>query len=281
MSLTPKGHLEGQVRDMSLGVSLAPEKGERYQLPGCSTARDIRLTLPAGGLVTSSGRLVAGGENCMADKTKKNGTKGARTAARAPVVVPPKTPEPSPAKLRTWPVDRIERRALGSIIPYPRNAMFHSDAQIAQLAASMKRYGVTTPILVDEDGVIIYGHGRLRAARLLAAQNVEGFETLPVAVAEGWSEEDKRGYRIADNQLARLSEWDVPALKAELTELQSSGYDLSLVGFPEAKLVAFMAVPKAPENFPGVGENIKTDYCCPACQYKWSGSPNPGKAAET
>jgi hypothetical protein len=139
------------------------------------------------------------------------------------------------AELRAWPADQVVRWKLGWIKPYPANALLHTPEQVAQIAASMKRFGVTAPVLVDEDGVLIYGHGRRLAAMQL------GYTELPVSVARGWPEEDKRAYRIADNQLARTAEWDVPVLSAELKELQLVGFDLPLLGFPELKLVEFIA----------------------------------------
>jgi ParB-like chromosome segregation protein Spo0J len=95
-----------------------------------------------------------------------------------------------------WPADRVERRSINALIPYARNARTHSDAQVAQIAASMKEWGWTNPVLIDEEGGIIAGHGRVLAARKL------GLTEAPVMVAEGWTEAQKRAYVIADNQLA-------------------------------------------------------------------------------
>src|SRR5215475_5443072 len=95
-------------------------------------------------------------------------------------------------KLRPWPADKIARVPLAKIHEYERNPRLHSEQQVEQIAESMKRFGVTTPVLVDEKGELIYGHGRFRAAKRL------GLESLPVAVAPGWSAEEKRAYRIAD-----------------------------------------------------------------------------------
>lgn len=143
--------------------------------------------------------------------------------------------------LREWAADKVERWPLEKIIPYERNARAHSDDQVRQLADSMRKFGVTTPVLVDEAGVLIYGHGRLAAARLA------GFDSLPVAIAVGWSEEDKRAYRIADNQLALTSTWDMPTLKAELADLKMGGFDMPVLGFTGLQLVQFMANPKEKE----------------------------------
>src|SRR5215813_13331320 len=138
-------------------------------------------------------------------------------------------------KLRPWPADKIERWALGRISEKENNPRLHSEQQIEQIAESMKRFGVTTPVLVDERGELIYGHGRFRAAQRL------GLESLPVAIARGWSAEEKRAYRIADNQLGLTSEWDLPLLKIELGELKAAGFDMPLLGFNDIELVQFIA----------------------------------------
>src|SRR4051794_22005077 len=135
--------------------------------------------------------------------------------------------------MRPWPADKVERWSLDRIKPYPRNARLHSEEQVEQIAASMRKFGVTAPVLVDEDGVLIFGHGRLRAAQKL------GLAELPVSVAVGWPEDDKRAYRITDNQLALNSEWDLPALKLELQELKLAEFNMPLLGFTDADLLLF------------------------------------------
>src|ERR1700712_3457054 len=94
-----------------------------------------------------------------------------------------------------WPADRIERWAINRLVPYARNARTHSAAQVDQIAASIREWGWTNPVLVDEEGTIIAGHGRLLAARKLRISEV------PVMVAAGWSAAQKRAYTIADNKL--------------------------------------------------------------------------------
>ncbi len=95
-----------------------------------------------------------------------------------------------------WPADKVERWTISRLVPYARNARTHSDAQVAQIAASIREWGWTTPILVDEAGGLIAGHGRVMAARQL------GITEVPVVVARGWSEAQKRAYILADNKLA-------------------------------------------------------------------------------
>jgi hypothetical protein len=106
-----------------------------------------------------------------------------------------------------WPIDRL--------IPYAKNSRTHSEAQIAQLAASMKEWGWTSPVLADETGGVIAGHGRILAARLL------GITEVPVMVARGWTDAEKRAYRIADNQLALNAGWNKELLGLELGELRN------------------------------------------------------------
>jgi DNA modification methylase len=101
---------------------------------------------------------------------------------------------------------------------------------VDQIAASMREWGWTNPILADEDGSILAGHGRLAAAQKL------GFTDVPVMVARGWSDAKKRAYVIADNQLALKAGWDEEMLAAELTDLRDLAFDLDLIGFNEKEL---------------------------------------------
>jgi DNA modification methylase len=138
--------------------------------------------------------------------------------------------------LRAWPAQEVALWPLEQIHPYPHNARVHSDVQVRQLAESMLRWGVTAPVLVDEDGVLLYGHGRRRAALLLVAEGHAQFAMLPVSVARGWPEDDKRAYRLADNQLGLLAEWDGTLLSGELSWLKLAHYDLPLIGFDQTQL---------------------------------------------
>ncbi len=128
------------------------------------------------------------------------------------------------------PAMRVVKRRVGDLVPYARNARTHGEEQVAQLVASIRRWGWTVPILVDEKGMIIAGHGRI-----LAAQQM-GLEEVPALVARGWSEEQKRAYVLADNQLALGSEWDEDLLRFELGELHSLEFAVSDIGFSDADL---------------------------------------------
>jgi len=127
--------------------------------------------------------------------------------------------------MKTNPADRVQQWAIERLTPYARNARTHSDAQVAQLAASIREWGWTTPVLVSPAGGVIAGHGRLLAARQLGMVNV------PVIVAEGWSDAKTRAYVLADNKLAMNAGWDSELLALELGELGELGFDLKLTGF--------------------------------------------------
>lgn len=154
----------------------------------------------------------------------------------------PKTPAKAaqtgaPAAIAAhWPATEIEMRDAAELIPYARNARTHPEEQIAQIAASMQRFGFTIPMLVAEDGTIIAGHGRLMAAQRL------GLEQVPVMVARGWSDEDRRLYTLADNRLAETSEWDVDMLRIELDELRiEAGQDaLDMMAFSDIDLASIL-----------------------------------------
>lgn len=148
-----------------------------------------------------------------------------------------KTVRTTRATSAKWPADSPERRTVASLIPYARNARTHSDAQVAQIAASIREWGWTNPILIDETGGIIAGHGRVLAARKLKIEDV------PCIVASGWSEAQKRAYILADNQLAANAGWDMDLLKVEIGDLKDEGFELGLIGFDADFLDGLMAPP--------------------------------------
>jgi ParB-like chromosome segregation protein Spo0J len=129
----------------------------------------------------------------------------------------------------------IAWRPLGGLIPYARNPRNHSDAQVAQIAGSIKEFGWTNPVLVDGANGIVAGHGRVLAARKL------GLDRVPVIELAHMSEAQKRAYILADNQLAANAGWDEELLRLELADLSELGFDLGLVGFGPGELERLLA----------------------------------------
>lgn len=119
---------------------------------------------------------------------------------------------------------KIVYRRVADLVPYARNARTHSDAQVAQIAASIKEFGFTQPILLDGENGIIAGHGRWQAAFKMAMHEVPTIELSHLTEAE------KRAYILADNKLALNSGWDEEMLKVELTDLKNV-MDLDITGF--------------------------------------------------
>ncbi|WP_454737605.1 hypothetical protein [Cupriavidus necator] len=116
------------------------------------------------------------------------------------------------------------------LIPYARNARTHSDAQIAQIAGSLREFGWTNPVLVDADGTIIAGHGRVLAARQLDIKQV------PTICLAHLTDAQRRAYVLADNKLAEQAGWDKELLSLELADLSTQGFDVGLIGFSDGDL---------------------------------------------
>jgi len=149
---------------------------------------------------------------------------------------------------------QIERIGVEALIPYARNSRTHSDAQVAQIAASIREFGFTNPVLVDEANGIIAGHGRVLAARKLKMPDV------PAIRLSHLTEAQKRAYVIADNKLALNAGWDIELLRLEINDLRGLEFDVALTGFSTEVLDALMAasgtegltdpdaIPEAPEQ---------------------------------
>ena len=151
---------------------------------------------------------------------------------------------------------QIEHIQTGALIPYARNSRTHSETQVAQVAASIKEFGFTNPVLIDQDNVLIAGHGRVMAAQKL------GLEKVPCIRLGYLTEAQKKAYVIADNKLALNAGWDDEMLALELSELQDLDFDLDLTGFDADELNALFedqaeevqghteddAVPEAPKT---------------------------------
>ena len=119
----------------------------------------------------------------------------------------------------------IKYKSVDDLIPYVNNSRTHSDEQVAQVAASIKEFGFTNPILIDENNGIIAGHGRLMAAKKLKLEQV------PTITLEGLTDAQRKAYVIADNKLALNAGWDFDLLKVEIESLQEDDFKLDLLGF--------------------------------------------------
>jgi DNA modification methylase len=169
-----------------------------------------------------------------------------------------------------WAASAVEARALASLLPHAGNARTHSPEQVAQIAASILEFGFVAPVLVDERGEIIAGHGRLLAAQSL------GLDTVPTIVRAGLSPAQKAALRLADNRIALNAGWDEALLQAELAKLQETGgIDLALTGFEAAEIERLLAgldpVATEPGNgavasgaAPALGNQPDADEAAPA-----------------
>ena len=128
---------------------------------------------------------------------------------------------------------KIEMLKTDTLIPYARNSRTHSEAQVAQIAGSIREFGFTNPVLIDADNGIIAGHGRIMAAHKL------GLAEVPCIRLDHLTETQRKAYIIADNKLALNSGWDEEMLGLELADLREADFDLSLIGFSEDELGSF------------------------------------------
>lgn len=135
--------------------------------------------------------------------------------------------------------DKIEQLSVESLIPYIRNSRTHSDAQVAQIAASIKEFGFTNPVLIDKDGGIIAGHGRIMAARKLKMDEVPCIRLAHLSPIQA------RALVIADNKLALNAGWDDNMLALELKDLGELNYDLSITGFSSKELQQLLDIAAA------------------------------------
>lgn len=131
-----------------------------------------------------------------------------------------------------WPAQAVKMVKLSDLKPYSSNSRTHSEAQIDQIARSISEWGWTNPVLIAPDMTIIAGHGRVMAASRL------GIDEVPVMTAENWTEKQIKAYVIADNKLAINAGWDEKLLASEISELGDLAFDISLLGFSDAELMA-------------------------------------------
>ncbi len=174
-------------------------------------------------------------------------------------------------------METTERR-LDELIPYLNNSRKHSDEQIAKICSSIREYGFTTPIIIDEENNILAGHGRLEAVKRL------GWDKVPCVVLRGLTKAQKKAYVIADNKLALDADWDFATLKLELENLKELDFDLNLTGFDEFELDGILNDDRSlmepssptydgeeggedeePTPTPTLSEARKTTHVCPNC----------------
>lgn len=138
--------------------------------------------------------------------------------------------------------EKIEMVATADLLPYVNNSRTHSPEQVEQIAISMREFGWTAPIIVDDENMVLAGHGRLMAAKKLK------MEQCPVVRASNLSPAQKKAYVIADNKLAENSGWDKELLGAELAFLQEQEFDLAVLGFDATELADLMGLGEEAED---------------------------------
>jgi ParB-like chromosome segregation protein Spo0J len=164
--------------------------------------------------------------------------------------------EHKPLEIKYLPIDEL--------IPYERNPRKHSDEQVVQIAASIKEFGFTNPILLDGENGLIAGHGRLAAAKLL------GLKTVPCIELSHPSEVQKRAYIIADNKLALNAGWDEELLRLELLDLEGLDFDLDTLGFNAEELddITLGRDVTQSEYDESAADDVKT-ITCPKCGHSF------------
>lgn len=171
---------------------------------------------------------------------------------------------------------RDEIVPVAKLIPYAKNTVTHSDFQVNNIISLIKSFGFTNPILIDEENVIIAGHGRLKAAQKM------GLENVPCRRFVGYSRSEAKAYRLLDNRITEQGrEWDSEMLQLELDDIDFSGLDLSKYNLDFESLLTGDNDEdngddkdddvESPEDFTEYDEDIDTEHECPKCGYKWSG----------
>lgn len=150
----------------------------------------------------------------------------------------------------------IKTSKVDDLIPYVNNSRTHSDEQVAQVAASIKEFGFTSPILVDGNNGVIAGHGRLMAARKI------GIDEVPTIELSHLTETQKKAYIIADNKLALNAGWDEELLHVEMEHLDIDGFDMSIVGFSDSDMASIMESPIDIEEVDHFNESINISISC-------------------
>lgn len=163
---------------------------------------------------------------------------------------------------------QIEMMSVADLVPYARNSRTHDDAQVAQIAASIREFGFTNPVLIDAQGGIIAGHGRVLAARKLKLEQV------PCIMLDHLTDTQRRAYVIADNKLALNSSWNSELLQLELADLHAAEFNMDLLGFDAASLSLAMGFEDelaAPESSSKEidPDDYKMGCKCPKCGFEF------------
>jgi len=171
-----------------------------------------------------------------------------------------------PKKTKTVrPSIKLQQVKTADLIPFAGNSREHSDAQVSQIAASIREFGFLAPVIADDDNTIIAGHGRVLAAEKL------GLPKVPVVRASHLTDAQRRAYVIADNKLSDNSAFEFDILRGEFDQLRELDFDLELTGFTRKELDKMFDDPlydDPPDDFPedDGGDNTHT---CPSCGYEW------------
>lgn len=156
---------------------------------------------------------------------------------------------------------------IDELVPYVNNSRTHSESQVDKICGSIKEYGWTNPILIDDKNVIIAGHGRYLAGKKL------GIKEVPCIVLSGLTEAQKKAYVIADNKMALDASWDFDILKNEIENLKELDFDPTLTGFDEFELSNILSDKENTEDLPLRVEGEKQEFkesekkmhVCPNC----------------
>ena len=158
----------------------------------------------------------------------------------------------------------IEQIDLKKLIPYARNSRTHNDIQVSQIAASIREFGFTNPVLITENYDILAGHGRVLAAKKL------GMDSVPCIKVDHLNEFQRKAYIIADNQLALNSDWNFDMLSVEIDELNDVKFDVSLLAFTNEQLAEMIGSPEEPvDNGLKADEKERETCICPKCHFEF------------
>ena len=159
---------------------------------------------------------------------------------------------------------KIEQIDIKKLIPYARNSRTHSDIQVSQIAASIKEFGFTNPVLISDTYDIIAGHGRVLAAKKL------GWDSVPCIRLDHLTDTQRRAYVIADNSIALNSDWNFDMLSVEIDELNDHKFDVSVLAFTNEQLSELIGSPEDPvDNELKADEKTRDTCICPKCHHEF------------